>query len=135
MTESGGNMKQGSGFTVKLFALLVAVALVGVLHLRAMNRQLECNQRDQAVTSQDLSSRRAGCEHALEDMSKFEEHITKYIKEKEEDITSLTEKIEETRRRIGSVERIKEEYEKLENELEEVRKILSLVERTAGGRR
>ena len=124
-----------SGLTLKLLALLAVAALVGALHLRVLNRQLERHQADLAVANRDLSSRKAGCEAALEDMAKFEKHLGIFMTDKEKEIARLEQQMEKTRRRIGDVQKIMEECEKLESELEEVKRVLSLVTGEAGGRR
>jgi uncharacterized protein HemX len=126
---------QHSGLTLKLLALLAVAVLAVVLHLRVLSRQLERHQADVAVANRDLSSRKAGCEAALEDMAKFEKHLGAFMTDKEKEIARLKQQMEKTRRRIGNVQKIMQECEKLERELEEVQRVLSLVTGEAEGKR
>lgn len=122
-----------SGLTLKIAAVLSAAAVIGALHLGSLNRRLMRHQHDLARANQDLTARKTGCEAALADIAKFENHLRTFLGDKEKEMASLEHDILVTRKRIGNVQKIREEYEKLEKELAEVKRVLSLVTGQQGG--
>jgi predicted nucleic acid-binding Zn-ribbon protein len=118
---------KGNGLTLKVAGILAVAAIIATFYLDSLNRRLERHQHDLTRTCRDLTARRTGCEAALEDMDKFKKHLDTFLSDKEREIESLKEQITETRRRIGNVEKIRVEFEKLEKELAEVKKVLSLI--------
>jgi flagellar motility protein MotE (MotC chaperone) len=106
-------------------AYFFAVTVAAVLHLGAMNRCLEQHQDSLASMNQDFKARRAGCEAAIADMVKFEEHVGAFLSERQREVDGLKVQMEATRKRLGNVEKIKDEYEKLEKELQEIKRLLS----------
>ena len=126
---------KGSGFTLKLAAVLSVASVIAALYLGSLNRRLERHQHDLTRASRDICARKAGCEAALKDIAKFEKHLNAFLTDKESEIDSLKEKIDSTRRRLGNVVRIREEYEKLEKELAQVKKVLSIIAGQAEGER
>ena len=118
---------KGSTLLLVLGACIAAVALGVTLYLDSLNRFLQRHHHDMARATRDLSSRRMGCEAALADMEKFQKHIDTYVADREKEISQLEAGIAETRRRIGNVQEIREEYLRFEKELESVKKLLSVM--------
>jgi len=125
------------GRVVTLYiAVVLTAGSVGIsLYYSSLNRALEKHCNDLAISQKDIFARREGCRLALEDMDKFKNHVGGYLLEKEEEIGQLKEEITGIRRRMGNVEKIREEYEKLEHELDEVNKILETISGMKGARR
>ena len=67
---------------LKAAAIFFAITVGGVLHLGALNRRLEDHRDTLASVSQEFKARRRGCEAAIEDMAKFEEHIGTFLSER-----------------------------------------------------
>ena len=118
---------KGSTLLLILGTCIAAVAFGVILYLDTLNRFLQRHHDDMAATVQDLSSRRAGCEAALADMDKFQKHLDTFLSDREKEISQLEVRIAGTRKRIGNVEEIREEYLKFEKELESVKKLLSVM--------
>ena len=119
---------------LKIAAFLVVICLLSWFHFSSLTHHLERYEHDLMTTSQDLKARRAGCAGALASAREFEEHAGEFLSERELQITGLKDQIEATRKRIGDVDRIKEECGKLEHELAEVRRLLWLLPGQEGSR-
>ncbi len=109
---------------LRIACFLVVICLLAWFHFSSMTYYLERYEHDLIATSQDLKARRTGCAGALAGARKFEKHAAEVLAERKSQIADLKTRIEETRERIGNVDRIKEECGKLESELAEVRKLL-----------
>ncbi len=135
MQRRGRSGMKGNTLVTTLCGCLAVAALGATLYMGSLNRFLQRHHDDMAGTIKDLSLRRAGCEAALADMAKFEKHLDTFLADKDREIKHLGAQIAATRRRIGKVNEIKEEYEKFEQELEAIKKILSLIAgQSEGGR-
>jgi predicted nucleic acid-binding Zn-ribbon protein len=119
---------------LKTAGFLVAICLLAWFHFSTLSHHLERYERDLTTTNQDLKARRAGCSAALASAREFEKHVAGFLAERESRVSELETQIEQTRERIGNVTKIREECEKLESELAEVRKLLWLLPGQEGPR-
>jgi flagellar motility protein MotE (MotC chaperone) len=112
-------------FVLVITAVLIPLLLCGfIYHFSTTAAALNQHKADLEREEVSLTCRKEAALKSLQDYARFEETVRAFNTEKEEEIASLTEKAKSIEERIGDVNAIKDEVDKLRSQVKEVREIL-----------
>jgi vacuolar-type H+-ATPase subunit I/STV1 len=109
-------------FALVIVAVCIPLLLCGfIYHFSTTAAALSEHKADLEREEVSLTCRKEASLKSLQDYAKFEEAMRIFIDEKGKEITFLTERAKSLQEKIGDVNAIKDEVDRLRAELKEVR--------------